>query len=47
MLSSTLLKIRIKYHINCFMYYLLPTTKKGEKITEFIFESIPNFISII
>jgi hypothetical protein len=29
------------------MYYLLPTTQKVEKITEFVFESIPKFISII
>ena len=29
------------------MYYLLPTTQKVEKITEFISESIPMFISII
>jgi hypothetical protein len=30
------------------MYYLLPTTQKVEKITEFFFsESIPKFISII
>jgi hypothetical protein len=29
------------------MYYFLPTTQKVEKITEFIFESIPKFISII
>jgi hypothetical protein len=29
------------------MYFLLPTIKKVEKITEFVFESIPNFISII
>jgi hypothetical protein len=29
------------------MYYLLPTTQKVEKITEFISESIPKFISII
>jgi hypothetical protein len=28
------------------MYYLLPTTQKVEKITEFISESIPKFISI-
>jgi hypothetical protein len=47
MFSSTLLQIRIKYYINCFMYYLSPTTKKVEKITEFVFESIPDFISII
>jgi hypothetical protein len=31
MLSSTLVQIRIKYYINCFMYYLLPTTQKVEK----------------
>jgi len=47
MLSSTLVQIRIKYYINCFMYYLLSTTQKVEKITEFISESIPKFISII
>jgi hypothetical protein len=47
MFSSTLLQIRIKYYINYFMYYLLLTAKKVEKITEFVFESIPNFISII
>ena len=47
MLSSTLVQIWIKYYINCFMYYLLPTTQKVEKITEFISESIPKFISII
>jgi hypothetical protein len=29
------------------MYYLLPTTRNVEKITEFISESIPKFISII
>jgi hypothetical protein len=29
------------------MYYLLSTTQKVEKITEFVFESIPKFISII
>jgi hypothetical protein len=29
------------------MYYLLPTTQKVEKIIEFVFESIPKFISII
>jgi hypothetical protein len=32
MLSSTLVQIRIKYYINCFMYYLLPTTQKVEKL---------------
>ena len=47
MLSSTLVQTWIKYYINCFMYYLLPTTQKVEKITEFISESIPKFISII
>ena len=47
MLSSTLVQIWIKYYINCFMYYLLPTTQKVEKITEFVSESIPKFISII
>jgi hypothetical protein len=47
MFSSTVLHIRIKYFINCFMYYLLPIIKKIKKITEFVFESIPNFISII
>jgi hypothetical protein len=47
MLSSTLVQIWIKYYISCFMYYLLPTTQKVEKITEFISESIPKFISII
>jgi hypothetical protein len=29
------------------MYYLLPTTRYVEKITKFVSESIPNFISII
>jgi hypothetical protein len=29
------------------MYYFLPTTQNIEKITEFISESIPKFISII
>jgi hypothetical protein len=29
------------------MYYLLPTTQKVEKITEFVSESIPKFVSII
>jgi hypothetical protein len=29
------------------MYYLLPTTQKVEKITEFVSESIPKFIYII
>jgi hypothetical protein len=29
------------------MYYLLPTIQKVEKITEFVSESIPKFISII
>jgi hypothetical protein len=47
MLSSTLVQIWIKYYISCFMYYLLPTTQKVEKITEFVSESIPKFISII
>jgi hypothetical protein len=47
MLSSTLVQILIKYYTNCFMYYLLPTTRNVEKITEFVFESIPKFISII
>jgi hypothetical protein len=47
MLSSTLVEIWIKYYISCFMYYLLPTTQKVEKITEFVSESIPKFISII
>ena len=47
MSSSTLVQIWIKYYINCFMYYLLPTTQKVEKIIEFVSESIPKFISII
>jgi hypothetical protein len=47
MLSNTLVQIWIKYYINCFMYYFLPTTQKVEKITEFVSESIPKFISII
>jgi hypothetical protein len=47
MLSSTLVQIWIKYYISCFMYYLLPTTQNVEKITEFVSESIPKFISII
>jgi hypothetical protein len=47
MLSSKLVQIRIKYYINCFMFYFLPTTQKVEKFTEFISESIPKFISII
>jgi hypothetical protein len=29
------------------MYYLLLTTQNVEKITEFVSESIPKFISII
>jgi hypothetical protein len=29
------------------MYYLLSTTQKVKKITEFVSESIPKFISII
>jgi hypothetical protein len=29
------------------MYYLLSITQKFEKITEFVLESIPKFISII
>jgi hypothetical protein len=29
------------------MYYLLSKTQKVEKITEFVSESIPKFISII
>jgi hypothetical protein len=47
MLSSTIVQIWIKYYISCFMYYLLSTTQKVEKITEFVSESIPKFISII
>ena len=47
MLSSTLVQIWMKYYIKLFMYYLLPTTQKVEKITEFVSESIPKFISII
>jgi hypothetical protein len=47
MLSSALVRIWIKYYTNCLMYYLLPTTRNVEKITEFISESIPKFISII
>jgi hypothetical protein len=44
MLSNTLLEIRIKYCINCFMSYLLPTIKKIDKLIEFVSEFIPNFI---
>jgi hypothetical protein len=40
MLSSTLLQMRIKFFINCFMHYLLPTTKKVET-TKFVSESVP------
>jgi hypothetical protein len=29
------------------MYYLLPTTQKVKKFTEFVSKSIPKFISII
>jgi hypothetical protein len=47
MLTRTLLQIRIKYRINCFMYYLLHTTKKVKKNSEFILGSLPNFISIV
>jgi hypothetical protein len=32
MLSNTLLQLRIKYYINCFIYYLLPTTTKMKQI---------------
>jgi hypothetical protein len=47
MVSSTLVQIWIKYYISCFMYYLLSTTQKVEKFTEFVSESIPKLISII
>jgi hypothetical protein len=31
MLSSKLLHIRIKFYINCFIHYVLPTKKKMKK----------------
>jgi hypothetical protein len=41
-LSNILLQRRIKFYIDCFMHYLLPTTKNFKKITEFVSKSIQN-----
>jgi hypothetical protein len=46
MLSSTLLNIRIKLCMNCFIHYLL-STKKDEKVYVSVSEWYSNFISII
>jgi hypothetical protein len=35
-LSSTLLQLIIKIYINCFVHYLLSTTKKEKKIFIFV-----------
>jgi hypothetical protein len=42
-ISTNMNKILLK----CVMYYLVPTTQIIEKITEFVSEFIPKFISII